>query len=67
MEEYLHAYPEGPVRVTLIRLLLRAKRPQRALDHLAALDPSTDTQREAKSALEAEARAALGSSGLELE
>jgi membrane associated rhomboid family serine protease len=67
MEEYVAAYPEVPVRLTLARLLLQAKRPSRALEHLAAIDPATEGQREAKAALEAEARAALGSSGLELE
>jgi membrane associated rhomboid family serine protease len=67
MEEYVAAYPEAPVRLALARLLVCAKRPGRALDHLAAIDPATDGQREAKAALEAEARAALGTSGLELE
>jgi membrane associated rhomboid family serine protease len=67
MEEYVATYPEAPVRLTLARLLVRARRPSRALEHLAALEPATDGQREAKAALEAEARAALGTSGLELE
>lgn len=67
MEEYVAAYPEAPVRLALARLLVRAKRPSRALDHLAAIDPATDGQGEAKAALEAEARAAMGTSGLELE
>jgi membrane associated rhomboid family serine protease len=69
MEEFLGAHPDGsgPVRLTLARLLVQAKRPRRALDQLAALEPSSDAQREAKASLEAEARAALGASGLELE
>lgn len=69
MEEFVGAHPEGsaPVRLALVRLLVQAKRPHRALDQLAAVDPSSDAQREAKAALEAEAHAALGSSGLELE
>lgn len=69
MEEFVGAHPEGsaPVRLALARLLVQAKRPRRALDQLAALEPSSDAQREAKAALEAEARAALGASGLELE
>ncbi len=67
MEEYLTAHPENPVRLTLARLLLGARRPRRALEHLAAIDPASETQREAKAALESEARAAPGESGLELE
>jgi hypothetical protein len=67
MEEYVAAYPEAPVRLTLARLLVGARRPGRALDHLAAVEPATEAQREAKTALEAEARAAAGTSGLELE
>ena len=69
MEEFLGAHPDGsgPVRLALARLLVQAKRPRRALDQLAALEPSSDAQREAKAALEAEAHAALGTSGLELE
>jgi len=67
MEEYLTEHPEGPVRLTLARLLLGAKRPRRAMEHLAAIDPASETQREAKAALESEARAALGGSALELE
>lgn len=67
MEEYLMAHPENPVRLALARLLLGAKRPRRALEHLAAIDPASETQREAKTALEAEARVALGGSALELE
>lgn len=67
MEEYVAAYPEAPVRLTLARLLVGARRPGRALEHLAALEPASDAQREAKVAIEAEARAAAGTSGLELE
>jgi len=67
MEEYLDAYPEDPVRITLARLLVDGKRPRRALDHIARIEPSSDAQREAKAAVEAEARAALPTSGLELE
>ncbi len=69
MEEFVRAHPDssGPVRLTLARLLVQAKRPRRALEHLAHLQPSSDAQAEAKAALEAEARAALGASGLELE
>ncbi len=69
MEEFVRAHPDasGPVRLTLARLLVQAKRPRRALDQLAALAPSSDAQREAKASLEAEAHASLGASGLELE
>ncbi|HEX5137662.1 MAG TPA: rhomboid family intramembrane serine protease [Planctomycetota bacterium] len=67
MEEYVATYPEAPVRLTLARLLVHARRPSRALEHLQAIEPATDGQREAKAALEAEARAALGTSALELE
>ncbi len=69
MEEFASAHPDGsaPVRLALARLLVEAKRPRRALDQLSVIEPSSDAQREAKAALEAEARAALGTSGLELE
>jgi membrane associated rhomboid family serine protease len=67
MEEYVAAHPENPARLTVARLLIGARRPSRALEHLAAVAPETDGQREAKAELEQEARAAIGSSGLELE
>lgn len=71
MEEFIQAYPEGSeaVRLALIQRLLHAKRPARALEHLAALEAEslTDTQRAAKAHLEAEAVEAGGRSGLELE
>lgn len=66
-EEYLALHPDVPVRLSLARLLLRTRRPGRALEHLAAIDPATEGQREAKAALEAEARADAGARGLELE
>jgi membrane associated rhomboid family serine protease len=67
MEEYVAAYPEPPVLLALARLLVKTKRPSRALDHLAAIEAASEAQREAKTAIEAEARAAAGTSGLELE
>jgi hypothetical protein len=68
-EELLEAYPDAAAaRLALAATLLHAKRPGRALDHLAALDraPLTLAQQERRAALEAEARGSLGT-GLELE
>jgi membrane associated rhomboid family serine protease len=70
-EESLRAYPEGAIATTLslAGVLLRARRPRAALDRMAALDhaPLSEAQRATKSALESDARNALGATGLELE
>jgi membrane associated rhomboid family serine protease len=69
-EEFLKTYPDDvAARLQLATMLLRAKRPRRALEHLATMHeaPLTLSQQEALAALEAEARGSAKSPGLELE
>jgi membrane associated rhomboid family serine protease len=71
LEEFLKRYPQESIamRLSLAAVLVRDRRPSRALEHLEGLDTGrlTTEQRSEKVRLAAQARAVLDSGGLELE
>ncbi|MHC4970902.1 MAG: rhomboid family intramembrane serine protease [Planctomycetota bacterium] len=71
MEEFLRRFPDesAAMRLTLAAVLVRRRRPSKALEQLDGLpdDALDGEQRAERARLEAQARAALGRGGLELE